>query len=427
MTPSEVSKAIDDCFERNTALIEQYIASREIPEKAAAVLRNNVRGEKLREILTYASEMHNMPYFKPEARSLSEPMTLDFFDFVREVMAENDASIISSLAGSSIVNQLGYADLDKRLGTPTVYRYTWIDPGFAFLKELGAKFTPEQEVTARYVVGRDGSTEYADEDQIEDYNLKRMEVMNIADQNGLTEQLLEHIKSLDFSNIEVEDKRYNMKRKAQAVRAFAGTASVPLLWQCAVSSGLCTFGKLNKDKCDLGGALEILDNARVDTVFTEPNIISSATDFFTDYYGKLSTPLPDDERGRVMADIIAPYRGKYVLVDIWGTYCAPCRAEIESSVEERERNREHPDFKMIFITGADNTPEDAFREYSGKYLAGETSLRLSAKDYNLLSDLFGINAIPRHLLFDREGRIVSTNLRYHSLSQALAPYGVELR
>lgn len=122
--------------------------------------------------------------------------------------------------------------------------------------------------------------------------------------------------------------------------------------------------------------------------------------------------LADGPGADIIRRIIAPYRGRYVLVDFWGTTCSPCRQAIERSAEMRMACKDGPDVVFVYLTGTTDSPsEQAYADYVEKHLAGWPSHRLPQDEYNYLCELFRIHGIPHYAVFDRKGRLLSDD--YH--------------
>ena len=102
------------------------------------------------------------------------------------------------------------------------------------------------------------------------------------------------------------------------------------------------------------------------------------------------------------------YKGKYVYLDIWATWCAPCKAEIPF-LKQLEKDFHGRNIEFISISVDKKQAYDKWR----KMVEEEelTGVQLYA-DNDFQSDFiqaYGINAIPRFILIDPEGNIVSAN------------------
>lgn len=101
-------------------------------------------------------------------------------------------------------------------------------------------------------------------------------------------------------------------------------------------------------------------------------------------------------------------RGKYVYIDVWATWCGPCRAEIPhlKKVEEKYHGK-NIEFVSISVD-VDKDHEKWQKFVEEKQLGG---IQLFA-DKNWNSDFiksYSINAIPRFLLIDPNGKVVKAD------------------
>lgn len=101
-------------------------------------------------------------------------------------------------------------------------------------------------------------------------------------------------------------------------------------------------------------------------------------------------------------------RGKYVYIDVWATWCGPCRAEIPSLQKIEEK---YHDKKIAFVSISVDEQKD-YEKWKKfvveKQLGG---IQLFA-DKNWMSDFikaFGINSIPRFILIDPTGKVVNAD------------------
>lgn len=101
-------------------------------------------------------------------------------------------------------------------------------------------------------------------------------------------------------------------------------------------------------------------------------------------------------------------RGKYVYIDVWATWCGPCRAEIPhlKKVEEKYHGK---NIEFVSISVDTDKDHEKWQKFvTDKELGG---IQLFA-DKNWNSDFikaFGINSIPRFLLIDSTGKVVKAD------------------
>lgn len=101
-------------------------------------------------------------------------------------------------------------------------------------------------------------------------------------------------------------------------------------------------------------------------------------------------------------------KGKYVYIDIWATWCGPCRAEIPAlkKVEEKYHGK---NIAFVSISVDVDKDHEKWKTFvSDKQLGG---IQLFA-DKNWNSDFmvsYGVNSIPRFVLIDPNGKIVKSD------------------
>ena len=105
---------------------------------------------------------------------------------------------------------------------------------------------------------------------------------------------------------------------------------------------------------------------------------------------------------------LSDLKGKYVYIDVWATWCGPCKAEIPSlKALEEEFHGKNIEFVSISVD-KENAYETWRNMVADKELKG---IQLYA-DKNFGSDFiieYGIDAIPRFILIDPDGNIVDAN------------------
>ena len=130
--------------------------------------------------------------------------------------------------------------------------------------------------------------------------------------------------------------------------------------------------------------------------------------------------LPEGRAAALFDSIVAPYRGKTVIVDFWSTSCGPCVAEIKASQQLRDSIAAMPGVELLFITNDSQTSAKAYADFTAKHLAGEESCRIPYDDWQRLMALFKFNGIPHKETVTPSGRIARTQIRrFHHLDGSL--------
>jgi len=101
-------------------------------------------------------------------------------------------------------------------------------------------------------------------------------------------------------------------------------------------------------------------------------------------------------------------KGKYVYLDVWATWCGPCIAEIPSL---KEVEKDYHDKNIEFVSASIDTPV-AYDKWKSmikdKDLGGTQLLADNAWQSQFVQD-YAIDGIPRFILIDPQGNIVSAD------------------
>ncbi len=102
---------------------------------------------------------------------------------------------------------------------------------------------------------------------------------------------------------------------------------------------------------------------------------------------------------------LSDFRGKYVYLDVWASWCGPCKREIPYLKELKETFKDK-NIEIIQIS-VDDKKEDWINIVQSENLQG---IQLYAGGWdNDLCDFFKINGIPRFILIDQSGNIINSN------------------
>lgn len=112
-------------------------------------------------------------------------------------------------------------------------------------------------------------------------------------------------------------------------------------------------------------------------------------------------------------------RGKFVYIDVWATWCGPCRAEIPY-LKEVEEKFQHKNIEFVSISIDERKDYEKWKTFVTEKQLGGIQL-FADNDWNseFVKEL-GITGIPRFILLDPKGFILNANADRPSSSKLTA-------
>ncbi len=125
-------------------------------------------------------------------------------------------------------------------------------------------------------------------------------------------------------------------------------------------------------------------------------------------YGK---PAPDFQSTALNKDSfsLADFKGRYIVMDVWATWCAPCKVE-SPNFERLAEQYTGPKLAFVALSIDDN--QNSWRSQASD--RSPRVLQLIANDINVFGKSFGIETIPRFMLIGPDGKIINVQLPYPS-------------
>jgi thiol-disulfide isomerase/thioredoxin len=100
-------------------------------------------------------------------------------------------------------------------------------------------------------------------------------------------------------------------------------------------------------------------------------------------------------------------KGKVVVIDIWATWCAPCKAEIPHLQKLEEEMKNNPEVEFVSISVDEEKDKEKWLDFVKEKSLGGT--QLYAKGWSDIVKFYKITGIPRFMVFDQKGDIVSVD------------------
>jgi thiol-disulfide isomerase/thioredoxin len=106
---------------------------------------------------------------------------------------------------------------------------------------------------------------------------------------------------------------------------------------------------------------------------------------------------------RMNAKLLSAFKGKVIYLDFWATWCGPCMKERPKLEELKAIYKNSPDVVILSISVDENKPR-------WKQMVSSFAIR----DYEFLTEWnnlldYNFTSIPRHILIDKQFKIVSLN------------------
>lgn len=111
---------------------------------------------------------------------------------------------------------------------------------------------------------------------------------------------------------------------------------------------------------------------------------------------------------------IESLKGKYILLDFWGSWCGPCLAQLPK-LAEIYRKLDRSKIEIIGIAGRDKY-EEAYKAIMNHQIPWQNILD---DQNNKLTEIYGIVKYPTCILIDPEGNIVEKDIATHELIDVL--------
>jgi peroxiredoxin len=115
---------------------------------------------------------------------------------------------------------------------------------------------------------------------------------------------------------------------------------------------------------------------------------------------------------------LSSFRGKYVLVDFWASWCGPCRNE-NPNVVENYKTFSNKNFTILSVSLDKPGQKDKWLQAINKDGLAWTHVSDLQFWDNAAARLYHIQSIPQNILVDPNGKIVGRNLRGPDLKAKL--------
>nr|WP_121271146.1 TlpA disulfide reductase family protein [Pedobacter schmidteae] len=139
----------------------------------------------------------------------------------------------------------------------------------------------------------------------------------------------------------------------------------------------------------------------------DPQLLSLVDKTRNKYLAKLNENILSKEnvsQSRSLNEIFQKYRGKVIYLDLWASWCGPCKSEMPNSKKIKAKLKDQ-DVIFLYL---------AYQDKKENWLAARKELEIDGEHYLLnpqlvkeASQLFEISGIPHYVIIDKDGNIVN--------------------
>jgi peroxiredoxin len=129
---------------------------------------------------------------------------------------------------------------------------------------------------------------------------------------------------------------------------------------------------------------------------------------------------PDFEQPDTSGKLVklSEFRGQYVLVDFWASWCIPCREE-NPNVVKAYQHFHNKGFTVLSVSLDQPGKKEAWLKAIHQDQLTWTQVSDLKFWNNAVAKLYGIQAIPQNFLLDKEGKIIAVNIKGEELNKKL--------
>lgn len=123
-----------------------------------------------------------------------------------------------------------------------------------------------------------------------------------------------------------------------------------------------------------------------------------------------SRPLAELTDGEdIFRKIVEPYRGRFVYLDVWGTWCTPCKEMMKHVPQMKEQLK---DLDIVYLYLANRSNEKAWKTAIAQFhLTGENCIHynLPDKQQSALERYIGVSGYPTYKIVAPNGNLLPAN------------------
>ena len=108
---------------------------------------------------------------------------------------------------------------------------------------------------------------------------------------------------------------------------------------------------------------------------------------------------------KMLRKIIEPYKGRVIYLDVWGTWCGPCKQRLKDSWKEKEALK---DLDIVYLYLCNRSSDESWKNVIKEYnLAGPNCVHynLPEEQQSAIERYLNVQGFPTYKIIDKQGNI----------------------
>ena len=113
---------------------------------------------------------------------------------------------------------------------------------------------------------------------------------------------------------------------------------------------------------------------------------------------------------KILRKLLEPMKGKVVIIDVWGTWCSPCKQALSHSQEEYARLS---NYDVAYLYLANRSPKESWENVIKQYeVTGENvyHYNLPEEQQSQVENFLKVSGYPTYRIVDKEGNILNIDI-----------------
>lgn len=309
---------------------------------------------------SYAKK-YNISEDEARLKYYSEPKRADFYDFYKEI-PYNDSDILLSPIVSELVNDLLFFHIGENRILDIV----------RFLSESPKVTDVDRNLFKEFLEAKQNNTSFLKMKELEEVGMKYDDLIKEYDKKNRGATVLAKIWGTDNALL------LDLIKARKIANQFADYEPLTEENKEEMKSFPIEIQQILIDENDK--LLARIEENKKRTGFTVLNV-----------------PQTSDEQ--LLVEMLKPFKGKVILIDMWATWCGPCLAA-NKQMEPLKAEFADKDVIFLYLAG-ENSPEQTWKNMIPS-IKGQ-HYRVNKNQWNYLQKSFNARGVPTYIIVDKKG------------------------